>query len=127
MPRLREIYVYPYVGWADRPWPGQRPRDSEEPWDDALLDLDAGARSARRVTESVSQALKALGVEAPRGQLMLELRLGEGLDLEVLTDAEQGRVESVVGDGLATLRDGRLVLTREGRLLADGVVRDLLD
>lgn len=73
MPRLREIYVYPYVGWADRPWPGQRPRDSEEPWDDALLDLDAGARSARRVTESVSQALKALGVEAPRGQLMLEL------------------------------------------------------
>lgn len=60
-------------------------------------------------------------------RVLLELRLGEGLDLEVLTDAEQGRVESVVGDGLATLRDGRLVLTREGRLLADGVVRDLLD
>ena len=60
-------------------------------------------------------------------RVLLELRLGEGLDLEVLTDAEQGRVESVVGDGLATLRDGRLVLARQGRLLADGVVRDLLD
>mgnify|MGYP000305367305 CR=1 FL=1 len=110
MPRLREIYVYPYVGWADRPWPGQRPRDSEEPWDDALLDLDAGARSARRVTESVSQALKALGVEAPRGQLMLELRLGDGdeVELEFLerfldpSDRMTGRVRIPSGFRLRT-------------------------
>ena len=83
MPRLREIYAYPYAGWVDRPWPGQRPRNSEEPWDDTLLDLDAAARSAGRVTESVSWALKRLGVEAPRGQLMLELRVGDGDGVEL--------------------------------------------
>ena len=127
MPRLREIYVYPYVGWADRPWPGQRPRDSEEPWDDALLDLDAGARSARRVTESVSQALKALGVEAPRGQLMLELRVGDGggVELEFLerfldpSDRMTGRVRIPVGFRLlAPAERARMLGEAVGRFVA---------
>ncbi len=123
MPRLREIYAYPYVGWWDRPWPGQRPRDSEEPWDDALLDLDAAARSARRVTESVSQALKALGVEAPRGQLMLELRVGDGggVELEFLerfldpSDRMTGRVRIPVGFRL-------LAPAERARMLGEAVI-----
>ena len=52
----------------------------------------------------------------------------DGLPVEVLPD--RSRVEGILDRGLATLTAGptgdRLVLTRDGRLLADGVVRELL-
>ncbi|HZA04881.1 MAG TPA: coproporphyrinogen-III oxidase family protein, partial [Propionibacteriaceae bacterium] len=60
-------------------------------------------------------------------RVLLELRLAEGLDLEALTATEARRVPDLVGRGLAASGDGRLTLTLPGRLLADGVVRDLLD
>ena len=58
---------------------------------------------------------------------MLELRLAEGLDVSVLTETEQDRIPDLVVRGLAQ-RDGqKLILTLRGRLLADGVIRELLD
>ena len=60
-------------------------------------------------------------------RVLLELRLAEGLDLGVLTRTEAARVPAVVDRGLGVVGDGRLVLTQAGRLLADGVIRDLLD
>ena len=60
-------------------------------------------------------------------RVMLELRLADGLDVSVLTGTEQQRVPDLVARGLAR-RDGRqLILTLSGRLLADGVIRELLD
>lgn len=72
MARFREIYAYPYAGWWEKPW------STAKEVTDAVRDLDAAARSARRVTESVSQALRELGVEAYRGQVMLTLRIVDG-------------------------------------------------
>jgi len=60
-------------------------------------------------------------------RVLLELRLADGLDLDVLTPTERRRVPDLVARRLGEVSDGRLVLTLEGRLLADGVVRDLLD
>jgi coproporphyrinogen III oxidase-like Fe-S oxidoreductase len=60
-------------------------------------------------------------------RVLLETRLVSGLDLAVLADSERARVDDVVAKGLAVVRGDRLVLTQRGRLLADGVVRDLLD
>ncbi len=60
-------------------------------------------------------------------RVLLELRLRAGLPLDVLTDAERARVPAFVADGLAVEASGRLGLTLRGRLLADGVIRDLLD
>ncbi len=57
-------------------------------------------------------------------RVLLEVRLRDGLPVEMLGDA-QAEVASVVADGLATLEGGRLVLSRRGRLLADAVVRRL--
>lgn len=57
-------------------------------------------------------------------RVMLETRLRSGL---VLDGIEAGRIGGVVERGLATIEADRLVLTREGRLLADAVIRDLLD
>ena len=68
--------------------------------------LDAGTRRTERV--------------------LLELRLREGLRLDVLDDQGREAVGRQVDQGLATLEDDRLVLTLRGRLLADAVVRDLL-
>ncbi len=60
-------------------------------------------------------------------RVLLELRLAEGLPLEVLTATERRRVPDLVARGLAEVVDERLVLTLRGRLLADGIVLDLLD
>lgn len=60
-------------------------------------------------------------------RVLLELRLSDGLPLEVLTGSERGRVDDFIARGLARLVDDRMVLTLQGRLLADAVVRDLLD
>jgi putative oxygen-independent coproporphyrinogen III oxidase len=60
-------------------------------------------------------------------RVLLELRLWEGLAMDVLTSAEQQRVPDLISRGLTVLDGDRLILTVPGRLLADGVVRDLLD
>ncbi len=55
-------------------------------------------------------------------RVLLEVRLRDGLPLSLVP--ARG-VDDVVERGLGVRRDDRLVLTREGRLLADAVVRDL--
>jgi putative oxygen-independent coproporphyrinogen III oxidase len=59
-------------------------------------------------------------------RVLLEIRLCEGLPLGVLDEAGRAAAELAIGDGLLVRENGRLVLTRRGRLLADAVVRDLL-
>jgi oxygen-independent coproporphyrinogen-3 oxidase len=58
---------------------------------------------------------------------MLRLRLRDGLPVAALTDGERVRAETVIDDGLVSRAADRLVLTDRGRLLADAVVRILLD
>jgi oxygen-independent coproporphyrinogen-3 oxidase len=58
---------------------------------------------------------------------MLRLRLRGGLSLSSLGAAEVRRADVAVADGLVERRADNLVLTDRGRLLADAVVRDLLD
>ncbi|MEV6346603.1 radical SAM family heme chaperone HemW [Actinoplanes sp. NPDC051851] len=55
--------------------------------------------------------------------VMLRVRLREGIALDGVDPAG---VRQAVDGGLAVVRDERMILTLEGRLLADAVVRDLL-
>ncbi|GAA5156122.1 radical SAM family heme chaperone HemW [Nocardioides marinquilinus] len=80
---------------------------------------------------SPAQAREVLDDETRRiERVLLEVRLREGLALDVLDDAGRAAVPDVVADGLGVVEDeadgGRLVLTRRGRLLADAVVRAVL-
>ena len=59
--------------------------------------------------------------------VMLQLRLRSGLPVALLSATEADRADAAVADGLVVHRAERLVLTDRGRLLADAVVRDLLD
>lgn len=78
--------------------------------------------------ESPAEGREVLDAETRRVErVLLELRLATGLPLEVLTDSERARVDTHVAAGRADLADGRMRLTLAGRLLADGIVRDLLD
>ncbi|ADB31476.1 oxygen-independent coproporphyrinogen III oxidase [Kribbella flavida DSM 17836] len=75
--------------------------------------------------ESPAYAREILDEETRRVErVLLEIRLRAGLPLDVLDAAGRSAVPGL--DGLVDERDGRLVLTRRGRLLADAVVRDLL-
>ncbi|OBJ48112.1 radical SAM family heme chaperone HemW [Mycobacterium sp. 1423905.2] len=59
-------------------------------------------------------------------EVMLGIRMRQGLPLHRLDGAERGRAEQAVEDGLLRSENDRLVLTDRGRLLADAVVRTLL-
>ena len=59
--------------------------------------------------------------------VMLRLRLRRGLAADTLSDRERDHAQVAIGDGLLKSEAGRLVLTDRGRLLADAVVRTVLD
>ena len=62
--------------------------------------------------------------------VLLRLRLRAGLSLDALSAQERSRAKRARADGLlddAAFDEGRAVLTLRGRLLADAVVRDVLD
>jgi putative oxygen-independent coproporphyrinogen III oxidase len=58
--------------------------------------------------------------------VLLRIRLRQGLPLSLLNGAERERAAVAVDDGLLAADGEQLVLTDRGRLLADGVVRMLL-
>ncbi|MGI5952168.1 MAG: coproporphyrinogen III oxidase, partial [Brooklawnia sp.] len=60
-------------------------------------------------------------------RVLLELRLAEGLPIDVLTGTEQARLARFADRGLVVVGQQRVRLTLQGRLLADAVIRDLLD
>ena len=60
-------------------------------------------------------------------EVLLRIRLADGLPLALLAPGGRAEADRVVTEGLAVRRGDRLVLTRAGRLLADAVVRRLVD
>ncbi|MBA2956505.1 coproporphyrinogen III oxidase [Nocardioides sp. MAH-18] len=87
------------------------------------------AAYAERLDRGVTpaHAREVLGDEDRRVErVLLELRLREGLPVEVLDRDGRANVARLVEEGLLTRHAERLVPTRQGRLLADALVRDLL-
>ncbi|MER7770326.1 radical SAM family heme chaperone HemW [Kitasatospora sp. NPDC096140] len=63
-------------------------------------------------------------------RILLELRLVDGVALDLLTDTGRKAADRALADGLLAAEPyaaGRAALTLQGRLLADAVVRDLVD
>jgi oxygen-independent coproporphyrinogen-3 oxidase len=87
------------------------------------------AAYADRINARVSpaHAREVLDVETRRVErVLLELRLRDGLPVQVLEATGRAAIDDLVRRGLLERAGERLVLTIEGRLLADAVVRDLL-
>ena len=60
-------------------------------------------------------------------RILLELRLCDGVPLDLLHQRGLVAARRYDGDGLLTIHEGRAILTTKGRLLADAVVRELVD
>ncbi len=88
------------------------------------------AAYAERVNAAVSPALarEVLDHETRRVErVLLEVRLVDGLPVDLLDEAGRAAVPGLVDRGLLErVGHERLALTIQGRLLADAVVRDLL-
>jgi putative oxygen-independent coproporphyrinogen III oxidase len=67
------------------------------------------------------------GTQRHLEEVMLRLRLREGLPAALLLERETARVPALVQRGLLVAEVDGWSLTPTGRLLADGVVRELLD
>jgi oxygen-independent coproporphyrinogen-3 oxidase len=59
-------------------------------------------------------------------EIMLRLRLAEGVPIDLLDTRGRAALHQAAADGLVTVVDNRAVLTIGGRLLADAVIRDLI-
>ncbi len=73
--------------------------------------------AGREVLDSATRAVE---------DVLLRVRLSEGLPLAILSVEVRDEVPALVAQGLAVVDADRLVLTRTGRLLADAVVRRLV-
>ena len=116
--------------WLGHDWwgigPGAHSHVNGVRWWNLRHPRDYTARLAAGM--SPAQAREVLDAGQRRVErVLLELRLAQGLPLDVLTAAEQARVPSLVSSGVGEVAAGRLRPTLRGRLLADAVVRDLLD
>jgi putative oxygen-independent coproporphyrinogen III oxidase len=86
---------------------------------------------AQRLAEGKSPAAgreRLTAAERQMEEVMLRARLAEGLPLSLLAGTASDQAEQLVADALidkSAYAAGKLVLTRQGRLLADAVVRDL--
>jgi putative oxygen-independent coproporphyrinogen III oxidase len=87
------------------------------------------AAYADRITlkASPAHAREVLDAETRRVErVLLEIRLNDGLPVEVLDATGRAAIFDLVQRGLLDRVGDRLMLTVEGRLLADAVVRELL-
>lgn len=85
-----------------------------------------GKRLAENVTPAAGREVLA-AEETYVERVLLEVRLASGIALSDLAPYGQAQVPTLVSDGLVEVAQERLVLTLRGRLLADAVVRALLE
>ena len=124
--RHNELY------WRDGDWwgvgPGAHSHVGGVRWWNVRLPREHAA--AVRAGRSPAQARETLDPETRRVErVLLGIRLAGGHPATDLAGAGRKEADDLAADGLldrAALADGRLVLTRRGRLLADTVVRRLL-
>ncbi len=118
--------------WLDGDWWGLGPGAHSHLAGARWWNVKHPARYAARLAAGESpEAGREVLTDAERAteRVMLRLRLASGLDLGLLDAAGRAAAHRAAADGLldpAALADGRAVLTRRGRLLADAVVHDLL-
>lgn len=117
--------------WRNQDWLGIGPGAHAHTAGTRSWNLKHPAAWAARVDEGVSaiadsEVLEPMDVE--HENIMLGLRLREGLSLSVLGEAAVTQAQQAVSEGLLDpecFSEGKAVLTFQGRLLADGLVARL--
>lgn len=119
--------------WSDSDWWGYGPGSHSHVAGTRWWNVKHPAAYAERVSAGISPGFgrEILSEEQRHDErVLLGVRLRDGLNLDLLTAPEKTRVGALVAEGLvdgAAALAGRLVLTLRGRLLADLVVRRILE
>jgi putative oxygen-independent coproporphyrinogen III oxidase len=122
--RHNELY------WRSGDWWGIGPGAHSHVGGTRWWNVKHPAAYASRLAEGRSPAhsRELLSAEDKRvEEILLRLRMVQGLPLDVLTAAGRSAAERAIVSGLLERVGDNLVLTVRGRLLADAVVRDLVD
>ncbi len=115
--------------WTGAPWWGVGPGAHSHVGGVRWWNVKHPAAYADRINagDSPAHAREVLDEETRRVErVLLEMRLHDGLPVSVLDATGRAGVDDLVRRGLLERYGERLVLTTDGRLLADAVVRDLL-
>jgi putative oxygen-independent coproporphyrinogen III oxidase len=115
--------------WLDGDWWGLGPGAHSHLAGRRWWNVKHPARYAERLAGEESPEAdheQLTDAERHTERVMLRLRLASGLPLGLLDDAGRVAAAQAAGDGLLELAGDRAVLTRHGRLLADGVIHRLL-
>ncbi len=117
--------------WRNQDWLGIGPGAHAHTAGTRSWNLKHPAAWAARVDEGVSAIADSEVLEpmdVAHENIMLGLRLREGLSLSVLGEAAVTQAQQAVSEGLLdpeSFAEGKAVLTFQGRLLADGLVARL--
>ena len=116
--------------WRNQDWLGIGPgahahRDGVRSWNVKHPATWAAAIDSQLSPAADSETLDHTA--RTREDIMLRLRLKEGLPESLLSPQAQAQAERAVGEGLLEHSGDRFVLTDAGRLLADGLVARLWD
>ncbi|RQP11334.1 MAG: coproporphyrinogen III oxidase [Microbacteriaceae bacterium] len=119
--------------WTGQDWWGVGPGAHSHVGGVRWWNVKHPAAYAERIAAGLSPAAgrETLDAETRRVEdVLLRTRIVDGLPIEVLDASGRSAVAGLIADGLVEGPKaivGRIVLTRRGRLLADAVVRRLLD
>ena len=116
------------IYWRDQEWWGAGPGAHSHIGNERFYNVKLPGRYIKMLGDDelpIADSETLTESENHMEKIMLGLRLREGIDRSLLLDAAQPMVDSFIDRGLL-VDDGRLRVTKPGRLLADGIITDLL-
>ena len=116
------------IYWRDQEWWGTGPGAHSHIGNERFYNVKLPGRYIKMLGDDelpIADSETLTESENHMEKIMLGLRLREGIDRSLLLDAAQPMVDSFIDRGLL-VDDGRLRVTKAGRLLADGIITDLL-
>ncbi|MGO2865826.1 MAG: radical SAM family heme chaperone HemW [Corynebacterium casei] len=116
------------IYWRDDDWWGAGPGAHSHLGDQRFYNVKLPGRYINMVGEDelpIADTETLTDSEHHMEKIMLGLRLREGIDRTLLSDKAQPMIDGFIDRGLLA-DDTSLHVTRSGRLLADGIITDLL-
>ncbi|AKE40943.1 putative oxygen-independent coproporphyrinogen III oxidase [Corynebacterium kutscheri] len=115
--------------WLDGDWWGAGPGAHSHMGDTRFFNVKHPVTYAQQLAKEqlpIKESEKLSSLERHEEQVMLGLRLKQGLRLDIFQPAGLKIIEHYIGRGLLCRDNHQVFLSEQGRLLADGIITDIL-